>query len=153
MARARKARIPDLIRTPADMVDGYELGLKLSGKVRPDPQQLNRQKGHYSKAAEVIQPPREVIELARKLAPGSDKIKLLNLWRRAKLLKIKVLSIDDIVSGIREIIEKNNIPRNWAEQIILKAGYTADETRTVLDRVYGAGGVVRAPGAGAPPGM
>jgi len=149
MARARKARIPTLIRKPADMVSGYELGLKLSGKVRPDPQQLAKQKTNYSVAAEVIQPPEDVVELARKLASGSDKIKLLNLWRRAKLIKIKGLNIDDTVSGIREIIEKNKIPRNWAEPMLSKAGYTPDEIRTILGRIFGAG----APGAGAPPGM
>jgi hypothetical protein len=153
MARARKARIPGLIRKPPEMVSRYELGLKLSGKVRPAPEQLAEQKAKYSMAVEVIQPPEDVVELARSLASGSDKIKLLNLWRRAKLLKVKVLNLTDTISGIREIIEKNNIPRNWAEPMLAKAGYTPNEIRTILDRIYGAGGVVGAPGAGAPPGM
>ena len=152
MARARKARIPTLIRKPADMVSGYELGLRLSGKVKPDPQQLARQKANYAIAAEVIQPPEDVIELARKLASGSDKIKLLNLWRRGKLLKIKGLNMDDIISGIREVIEKNKIPREWAEPILAKAGYTPEEIRTILNRIYGPGGAGAVAG-GAPRGL
>jgi hypothetical protein len=154
MARARKARIPDLIRTSAEMVEGYDLGLKLAGKIRVDPQMLARQKGHYSKAAEVIQPPADVIKLARDLAGGLDSVKLLNLWRRGKVLKLKTNNMKTIIAGIREIIEKNNIPRNWAEPMLSKAGFTPDELRTVLGAIYGAGGAVAgAPGAGVPPGM
>jgi hypothetical protein len=122
------------------MVESYELGLKLSGKVRPDPQQLSKQKEHYTRAAEIIQPPEDVVRLARDLASGSDKVKLLNLWRRATVLKVKGLNIDDIVSGIREVIEKNKIPRNWAEPMLAKAGYTPSEIKIILDRIYGPGG-------------
>jgi len=151
VARARKARIPGLIRTAPEMVDGYELALKLSGKVRPDPMQLARQKTNYSKVAEIIQPPKEVVLLARKLAPGSHKTALLNLWRRARTLKEKSLNEDDTVSGIRDVIDRNKIPRKWAEPMLLKAGYTADEAKAILDKIYGAGGVAGAPAT--PPGM
>ena len=154
MARARKARLPGLIRTPADMVDGYELGLKLSGKVRPDPQQLARQKGHYSPAAEIIQPPRNVIEEIRKIAPGSHKTYLLNFWRRAKVLQVKGLSIDDIVGGLQELVIKNKIPRDWAEKVLGLAQYDVKLIPTILDRIYGGRGAgAGAPGAGVPPGM
>jgi len=150
MARARKARLPELIRTAEDMVDGYELSLKLSGKVRPDPMQLARQKGHYSKAAKVIQPPPEVIKLARDLAGGMDSVKLLNLWRRAHVLTLKTKNLRKIVSGIRQIIDENNIPREWAEPILINAIPDKDLLDKVLAGLYGGRGV----GAPAtPPGM
>ncbi|MCI4436750.1 MAG: hypothetical protein JHC33_08095 [Ignisphaera sp.] len=152
MARARKARLPELIRTPKDMVDAYELSLKLSGKVRPDPQQLAKQKSHYSPAAEVIQPPRNVIEEIRKMAPGSHKTYLLNFWRRAKVLLAKGLNIDDIVAGLEEMITKNRIPRDWAEKVLSLAGYDKNLIAEVLNRIYGAGGAVAGAG-GAPKGL
>jgi hypothetical protein len=152
MARARKARLPGLIRTPAEMADSYELSLKLSGKVRPDPQQLAKQKGHYTPAAEVIQPPKEVIAEIRKIAPGSHKTYLLNFWRRAKVLLAKGLNMDDIVSGLQELVIKNKIPRDWAEKALGLAGYKPEDIRVILTRVYGGVGAAGAP-AGAPPGL
>ena len=152
MARARKARLPELIRTAKDMVEGYELSLKLSGKVRPDPQQLARQKGHYTKAAEVIQPPADVIKLARDLAGGLDTVKLLNLWRRAHVLVLKTKNMRKIVAGIRQIIEENNIPREWAEPILAQAITDKDLLAKVLAAVYAGGAVAGAP-AGAPRGL
>jgi hypothetical protein len=151
MARARKARIPGLIRTPRDMVDSYELALKLSGKVRPDPQQLAKQKTNYSVAAEVIQPPKNVVEEIRKMAPGSHKTYLLNLWRRAKVLLVKGLNIDDIVGGLQDIITRNKIPRDWAEKVLGLAGYDPKLIPVILNRVYGGGGAGAL--AGTPPGM
>jgi hypothetical protein len=152
MARARKARLPALIRTPKEMTDAYELSLKLSGKVRPDPQQLAKQKSHYSSAAEIIQPPREVIEEIRKIAPGSHKTYLLNFWRRAKVLLAKGLNIDDIVSGLQELVIKNRIPREWSEKVLALAGYEPKLLAEVLNRIYGAGGAVAGAG-GAPRGL
>jgi hypothetical protein len=152
VARARKARIPGLIRTPADMVDGYELGLKLSGKVRPDPAQLARQKGHYLPAAEVIQPPKNVIEEIRKIAPGSHKTYLLNFWRRAKVLLVKGMHIDDIVGGLQDMVTRNKIPREWAEKVLSLAGYDVKLIPTILDRIYGGRGAAGAP-AGTPTGL
>jgi hypothetical protein len=136
MARARKARIPGLIRTAKEMVDSYELGLKLTGKVRPDPQQLAKQKEHYSKAAELIQPRAEIIEEIRKIAPGSHKTYLLNLWRRATILMAKGLHPIDVASGIRDIIEKNMIPRPWAEKVLALAGYDPKTIKEILDMIY-----------------
>jgi len=152
MARARKARLPGLIRTAKEMTDRYELSLKLSGKVRPDPQQLAVQKGSYSTAAEVIQPPQNVVMEIRKIAPGSHKTYLLNLWRRAKVLAAKGLNIDDIVGGLQELVIKNKIPRDWAEKVLGLANYKPEDIRTILDRIFGAGGVAGAP-AGAPRGL
>jgi hypothetical protein len=142
MARARKARIPGLIRTAKDMVDSYELSLKLSGKVRPDPQQLAKQKEHYSVAAEVIQPPRDVVEAIRKIAPGGHKTYLLNLWRRATILKAKGLHPIDVASGLREVIEKNMIPRPWAEKVLALAGYDPATIKEILDMIYPAGEIL-----------
>jgi hypothetical protein len=152
MARARKARLPELIRTPKDMTEGYELSLKLSGKVRPDPQQLSRQKGHYSIAAEIIQPPPDVIKLARDLAGGLDTVKLLNLWRRAHVLSRKTKNLKKIVAGIRQIIEENNIPREWAEPILAQAITDKDLLKKVIASLYG-GGAGAGVGGGAPQGL
>jgi hypothetical protein len=152
MARARKARLPELIRTAKDMVEGYELALKLSGKVRPAPEQLARQKEHYTKAAEVIQPPPEVIKLARDLAGGLDTVKLLNLWRRAHILAKKTKNLRKIVAGIRQVIEENNIPREWAEPILTQAITDKDLLNKVITSIFGARGAAGAP-AGTPPGL
>jgi hypothetical protein len=149
MARARKARIPALIRTAKEMVEGYELSLKLSGKVRPDPQQLSRQKEHYTIAAEIIQPPRNVVEEIRKIAPGSHKTYLLNLWRRAKVLLVKGLNIEDIIAGLQEIIIKNRIPREWTEKVLVLAQYSPELISTIVSRIYGGRGATI--GAGATP--
>jgi len=152
MARARKARLPELIRTAKDMTEGYELSLKLSGKVRPDPQQLARQKTHYSIAAEVIQPPPDVIKLARDLASGLDVVKLLNLWRRAHILARKTKNLRKIVAGIRQVIEENNIPREWAEPILTQAIPDKDLLSKVIAALYGGAGAGAGAG-GTPPGL
>jgi len=132
MARARRARLLEVLRKPETMARNYEKGLRITGKVTVNPEQLDAMKTEYQKVTPIIQPTTEVIITIRSLASGTDKVKLLNLYRAAVVAKAKRFSMKDIVAHLRSIIERNSIPADIARRVLELAGYSAEEIGAVL---------------------
>jgi len=132
MARARRARLLEVLRKPETMARNYEKGLRIAGKVTVNPEQLDAMKTEYQKVVTTIQPPDKVIIAIRSLTSGTDKVKLLNLYRAAVVVKAKKLNMKDIVAHLRSIIERNSIPTDLAKRVLELAGYSPEEIGAVL---------------------